>query len=70
MPYANHTMSYVENDPIVLPNGRIYGQQRLLDISKKIVGTSSESDNKENKVKDPTTGEIFDVMDMKKVFIL
>ena len=69
MPYANHTMSYVENDPIVLPNGRIYGQQRLLDISKKIVGLSSTESGKD-KVKDPTTGEMFDASDMKKVFIL
>lgn len=64
MPYANHTRSYVESDPIVLPNGRIYGQQRLLEISKKV--GSAEA----NKVKDPTTGEIFDQSEIKKVFIM
>ena len=64
MPYANHTRSYVESDPIVLPNGRVYGQQRLLEISKKI--GSAES----NKVKDPTTGEVFHGSGMKKVFIM
>ncbi|BDD61969.1 GID complex subunit containing RING finger motif [Monascus purpureus] len=63
MPYANHTRSYVESDPIVLPNGRIYGQQRLLEISKVC---SAET----NKVKDPTTGEVFDQSEMKKVFIM
>lgn len=66
MPYANHTMSYVENDPIVLPNGRIYGRQRLLEISRKIFGPTETA----SRVKDPTTGEVFDMEDMKKVFIM
>lgn len=64
MPYANHTRSYVESDPIVLPNGRIYGQQRLLEISRKLGSVE------EGKVKDPTTGQVFDASDMKKVFIM
>ena len=67
MPYANHTMSYVESDPVVLPNGRIYGQQRLLEMGRKIVGSTEAA---ANKVKDPTTGEVFDIKDMKKVFIM
>lgn len=63
VPYAHHTKSYVESDPIVLPNGRIYGRERLLEMSKKVgcVG--------EGKVKDPTTGEVFDESEMKKVYI-
>lgn len=64
MPYANHTRSYVQSDPIVLPNGRIYGQQRLLEISKKVGSVEV------GKVKDPTTGEVFDESEMKKVFIM
>ncbi|PYH40667.1 FYV10 family protein [Aspergillus saccharolyticus JOP 1030-1] len=64
MPYAHHTKSYVENDPIVLPNGRVYGQQRLLEMSKKIGCVDS------GKVKDPTTGEVFDEAEMKKVYIM
>ncbi|KAI2788311.1 Protein fyv10 [Penicillium oxalicum] len=31
MPYAHHSKSYVESDPIVLPNGRIYGKETLDD---------------------------------------
>ncbi|KAE8148219.1 CTLH/CRA C-terminal to lish motif domain-containing protein [Aspergillus avenaceus] len=64
MPYAHHTKSYVESDPIVLPNGRIYGQQRLLKMGKKAgcVGTG--------KIKDPTTGELFEEGEMKKVYIM
>lgn len=63
MPYAHHSKSYVESDPIVLPNGRIYGKERLLTISKN---TGSES----GKVKDPTTGDVFDESEMKKVYIM
>ncbi|KAJ5144158.1 uncharacterized protein N7515_002945 [Penicillium bovifimosum] len=64
MPYAHHSKSYVESDPIVLPNGRIYGKQRLLDISTKIGSVEA------GKVKDPTTGEIFSENEMKKVYIM
>ncbi|RAK72470.1 FYV10 family protein [Aspergillus fijiensis CBS 313.89] len=64
MPYAHHTKSYVESDPIVLPNGRIYGQQRLMELSKNVGCVDS------GKVKDPTTGEIFDEGEMKKVYIM
>ncbi|PWY85673.1 hypothetical protein BO94DRAFT_557097 [Aspergillus sclerotioniger CBS 115572] len=64
MPYAHHTKSYVESDPIVLPNGRIYGQQRLLEMSKKVGCVEA------GKVKDPTTGEVFNESDMKKVYIM
>ncbi|KAL4890411.1 protein fyv10 [Aspergillus ambiguus] len=64
MPYAHHTKSSVESDPIVLPNGRIYGQQRLLEMSKKVGCVEA------GKVKDPTTGEVFDESEMKKVYIM
>ncbi|PYI22138.1 protein fyv10 [Aspergillus japonicus CBS 114.51] len=64
MPYAHHTKSYVESDPIVLPNGRIYGQQRLIELSKNVGCVDS------GKVKDPTTGEIYDKSEMKKVYIM
>lgn len=64
MPYAHHSKSYVENDPIVLPNGRVYGKARLMDISKKVGSVEA------GKVKDPTTGETFDESEMKKVYIM
>ncbi|EER27546.1 GID complex subunit containing RING finger motif [Coccidioides posadasii str. Silveira] len=62
VPYAHHTKSSVENDPVVLPNRRVYGMDRLSDMSKK-AGVP------EGKVKDPITGEIFDVSEVKKVYI-
>lgn len=64
MPYAHHTKSYVEGDPIVLPNGRVYGQGRLLEMSKKVGCVEA------GKIKDPTTGEVFEELDMKKVYIM
>lgn len=36
VPYANHSKSMVENDPVVLPNGRVYGRQRLEDFQVKM----------------------------------
>ena len=64
MPYAHHTKSYVEGDPIVLPNGRVYGQQRLLELSEMVGCVEA------GKVKDPTTGEVFKESEMKKVYIM
>ncbi|KAJ5765587.1 hypothetical protein N7520_005146 [Penicillium odoratum] len=64
MPYAHHSKSYVEGDAIVLPNGRVYGKARLLGISKNLGVVET------GKVKDPTTGEVFDESEMKKVYIL
>ncbi|KAJ4366833.1 GID complex subunit containing RING finger motif [Neocucurbitaria cava] len=36
VPYAHHTKSIVENDPVVLPNGRIYGRERLRVFNEKV----------------------------------
>lgn len=62
VPYAHHTKSYVESDPIVLPNGRIYGRDRLLQMSAKLGLPDGQ-------VKDPTTQEIFDASMIRKVYI-
>jgi macrophage erythroblast attacher len=67
VPYAHHTKSYVENDPIVLPNGRIYGRERLEDLQRKLVGGAGEVSG--GKVRDPTTGEVFQWDKVKKVYI-
>ncbi|OQE18500.1 hypothetical protein PENFLA_c021G00809 [Penicillium flavigenum] len=64
MPYAHHSKSYVESDPIVLPNGRVYGKQRLMEISRKMGSVGPGN------VKDPTTGEVFHEGEMKKVYIM
>ena len=61
VPYAHHTKSFVESDPIVLPNGRIYGRERLFNTSKKLGA-------KEGKLKDPTTGDIFEASQIAKVY--
>ncbi|KAI9847803.1 MAG: GID complex subunit containing RING finger motif [Sclerophora amabilis] len=62
VPYAHHTKSYVESDPIVLPNGRIYGRDRIQQLSTKIGVPDGQ-------VKDPTTGDIFKEADVRKVYI-
>ena len=62
VPYAHHVRSSVEPDPVVLPNGRIYGRERLLEASLK-GGMAA------GKVRDPTTGEEFDENDVRKVYI-
>lgn len=67
MPNAHHTKSYieyVENDPVVLPNGRIYGKHHLLELSKEFGSLAGDQ------VRDPTTGEIFSESEMKKVYIM
>lgn len=63
VPYAHHSKSSVENDPVVLPNGRIYGRERLMIMNEKL-GTV------EGKVRDPTNpAQEYDVRRVKKVFI-
>ncbi|KAI9721437.1 MAG: GID complex subunit containing RING finger motif [Candelaria pacifica] len=62
VPYAHHTKSYVENDPVVLPNGRVYGRHRLLQISSQIGVPTGQ-------VRDPTTGELFEESKIRKVYI-
>ena len=65
VPYAHHSKSYVENDPVVLPNGRVYGRERLMLFNEKI-GTT------EGKIRDPMNlgGDEFDESDVKKVFVM
>ena len=62
LPYAHHTKSNVENDPVVLPNGRLYGRDRLYELSAK-VGLV------EGLVKDPTTSKLYGEHDIRKVYI-
>ncbi|KAI9714742.1 MAG: GID complex subunit containing RING finger motif [Bogoriella megaspora] len=63
VPYAHHTKSFVENDPVVLPNGRIYGRDRLWAFNEKY-GIL------QGKVRDPTNPQqVYDEAYIKKVFI-
>ncbi|PSN71084.1 hypothetical protein BS50DRAFT_570494 [Corynespora cassiicola Philippines] len=66
VPYAHHTKSIVESDPVVLPNGRIYGRERLRQFNEK-VGTDKGC------VRDPVAGinsETWSESDVRKVFIM
>lgn len=62
VPYAHHTKSHVEHDLVLLPNGRVYGKQRLDDQSKK-AGLPPAL------VKDVLTGEVYPAEGLKRVYI-
>nr|POE49261.1 protein fyv10 [Quercus suber] len=49
VPYAHHTKSYMEDDPVVLPNGRVFGRERLQTLNEKL-GVEK------GKWRDPTEG--------------
>ncbi|KAJ8102194.1 CTLH/CRA C-terminal to lish motif domain-containing protein [Lipomyces tetrasporus] len=61
LPYAHHVRSSVEPDPVMLPNGRIYGRHTLLQFSEK-------AGLPEGKVRDPTTGDEWDESAIRRVF--
>ncbi|EMD92565.1 hypothetical protein COCC4DRAFT_189886 [Bipolaris maydis ATCC 48331] len=66
VPYALHTKSIVEDAPVVLPNGRIYGSERLRIFNEK-VGTEP------GWVRDPVaglTGEKWKESEVRKVYIM
>lgn len=77
VPYAHHTKSSVENDPMMLPNGRVYGRERLLELEKKkaridltLFGSDEDLEGRRGrKVQDPVTGDEFRWDDLKKVYI-
>lgn len=64
VPFANHTKSHVEPDPVVLPNGRIYGRERLERLNEKL-GTP------QGLVRDPVDpSKVFEWNEVRRVFIL
>lgn len=62
VPYAHHDKSHVESNLVLLPNGCVYGRQRLEEYSRK-AGLSDD------KVKDLRSGDEFYVDKIKKVYI-
>lgn len=62
VPYAHHTQSHVEHDLLLLPNGRVYGRQKLEVYARK-AGLPA------GKVKDLRTGEVYSMDTLKKVYI-
>jgi macrophage erythroblast attacher len=62
VPYAHHTKSHVEHDAVVLPNGHIYGRERLLATSAKLGVPRGQ-------VRCLVTGEVFSEAQVKKVYI-
>lgn len=62
VPYAHHTQSHVEHDLLLLPNDRVYGQQKLEAYARK-------AGLPHGKVKDLRTGEVYSLDKLKKVYI-
>ena len=65
LPFAHHSKSHVEHDPVVLPNGRIYGRERLERLNDKL-GTRRDC------VRDPmdVNGRVWRWSDCGKVYFL
>jgi macrophage erythroblast attacher len=64
LPYAHHSKSHVESDPVMLPNGRIYGRERLVDLNEKL-GTAKHY------VRDPVEPDRkFQWSSVRKVYIM
>ncbi|KAF1935802.1 protein FYV10 [Clathrospora elynae] len=66
VPYAHHTKSIVEDAPVVLPNGRIYGSEKLRMFNEK-VGTEA------GWIRDPVgglTGEKWKDSEVRKVYVM
>lgn len=61
LPYALHVRCHLDTDPVVLPNGRVYGRAKLIEYSQK-AGVSRD------KIADPTTREIFEFSEMKIIY--
>lgn len=62
VPYAHHTKSHVEHDLMLLPNGRVYGKERLEDQARK-AGLPPGT------VRDQRTAETYTAEELKKVYI-
>lgn len=69
VPYANHSSSSIESDPVVLPNGRIYGRERLLRLNEKMAPPASGGGGA-GSVRDPMDpAQEFAWAEVRKVFI-
>jgi macrophage erythroblast attacher len=63
VPYAHHARSSVDPDPVMLPNGRIYGRERLELLASKL-------NLQAGIVRDPTTGEEVEASSLRKVYVM
>lgn len=53
-----------------MPNGRIYGRDRLMALNEKMEGIIDGIGEGEGKVRDPVTGETWKWSDVRKVYIM
>ncbi|KAK5115340.1 hypothetical protein LTR62_001540 [Meristemomyces frigidus] len=65
VPYAHHTKSHMEEDPVVLPNDRVFGRERLKMLNEKL-GVPG------GRVRDPTEalrGREWSETELRRVYI-
>ena len=62
VPLAHQDKSHLEHDLLLLPNGRAYGRERLIDFAIMAGFPLDE-------VRDLVTGDVFSIHELKKVFI-
>lgn len=62
VPYAHHSKSHVENDLMLLPNGRVYSKAQLDDHARK-------ANFDPGWIKDLRTGDVYPINQLKKVYI-
>lgn len=62
VPYAQHVRNIVD-DPVALPNGRVYSQANLQAWGEKL-GVSP------GKVRDPLTHDEWDLSELRKVYVM
>lgn len=63
VPYAHHTKSHVDTDLLLLPNGNVFGRDRLETYAIQSGLQPGES------VRDLKTGKVFQADQLKKVYI-
>ncbi|KAI9653375.1 MAG: GID complex subunit containing RING finger motif [Alyxoria varia] len=76
VPYAHHSQSNIETDPVMLPNGRVYGMERLLRFQEMRTGDQSGKQFKvsadgelEGWFVDPIDKEAYLGREIQKVFV-
>ncbi|KAI5280567.1 GID complex subunit containing RING finger motif [Ascosphaera acerosa] len=63
LPFCLPMTSVVDPDPVALPNGRVYGMQRLEEYARKHACAGGE-------VQDPVTGQSFSRDALTKIYIV
>ena len=56
VPYAHHTTSSMEDDPVMLPNGRVFGRERLQLLNEKLESGKAGTEIRRSSANKTTNG--------------